>query len=293
MSDHRSKTPCRVTLEDLLHLKRAERPPQEFWAGFEQELRQKQLAALVERRSWWHGFAAAFSRFHWLRLPVGAAAVLAVTLISIRHYSFLSRYRDEPLGVAVGEKQVLDSRTSAMAGEPRRAEDVRAAPISSAATSPEKITPNSTQTGSLASDVSRTTPQQIVELIEHVAEMDNSSGSSGSESLAGSFAMQLGSPIRVDSMLVEAAVHPVGFEDRSVAPLHPRRTAETLPTAAAVTEQRRSRLLVALGSAGTYTPEPSAPEHARRSVIRYLAEDGWDRSMSRLQAEADHLSIRF
>jgi hypothetical protein len=66
-----------------------------------------------------------------------------------------------------------------------------------------------------------------------------------------------------------------------------------LPTAVAVTEQRRSRLLAALVSDGTYAPEPSAPEHVRRNVIRRLAEDGWDRSMSRLQAEADHLSIRF
>jgi len=50
MSDHRFNPPSRVTLEDLLCLKRAERPPPEFWSEFERELRQKQLAALVERR---------------------------------------------------------------------------------------------------------------------------------------------------------------------------------------------------------------------------------------------------
>ena len=42
-----------VTIEDLLHLKRTERPPAEFWTHFERDLRAKQLAALVEKRPWW------------------------------------------------------------------------------------------------------------------------------------------------------------------------------------------------------------------------------------------------
>ena len=44
----------KVTIEDLLRLKRAERPGPEFWVNFEQELRQKQLTALVQKRRWWH-----------------------------------------------------------------------------------------------------------------------------------------------------------------------------------------------------------------------------------------------
>ena len=42
-SDHQKP----VSLEDLLRLKRAERPAPEFWVQFERELRAKQLAALV------------------------------------------------------------------------------------------------------------------------------------------------------------------------------------------------------------------------------------------------------
>jgi hypothetical protein len=72
-----------------------------------------------------------------------------------------------------------------------------------------------------------------------------------------------------------------------------RHIAEALPTATAATEPRRARLVAALGTAFAYSPEPSAPEHAKRSVSRYLAEDGWDRSISRLEAGADRLSIRF
>lgn len=72
-----------VSLEDLLRLKRAEQPPPEFWNEFDRQLRAKQLAALVGKRSWWHGFHRAFSPPWRYQLPFGAAAVLAVTMISL------------------------------------------------------------------------------------------------------------------------------------------------------------------------------------------------------------------
>ena len=80
---------------------------------------------------------------------------------------------------------------------------------------------------------------------------------------------------------------------RTYRALRTRHTAESLPTAVAVTESRRARLLAALGSAASYSPEPSVPEHTRRSIIRSLTEDGWDRAASRLEAGANRLSIRF
>ena len=68
-----------VTVEDLLRLKRAERPPEAFWADFDRGLRAKQLAALLPRRSWWQrwadrGFWPALGR---LALPVGAIGLIA------------------------------------------------------------------------------------------------------------------------------------------------------------------------------------------------------------------------
>ena len=50
MKPHRQRP---VSLEDLLRLKRAERPPAEFWQDFDRQLRAKQLAALVQSRPWW------------------------------------------------------------------------------------------------------------------------------------------------------------------------------------------------------------------------------------------------
>ena len=74
----------KITVEDLLRLKRAERPAPEFWANFEQELRQKQLTALLEKRPWWHELPQFLSRRTYL--PVGATAILAFTLVSVKYY---------------------------------------------------------------------------------------------------------------------------------------------------------------------------------------------------------------
>jgi len=73
----------KVTLEDLLQFKRAERPPAEFWAQFEQELRAKQLAAIVETRPWWHTWTARKTLVR-VCVPLGATALVAMTFGSFR-----------------------------------------------------------------------------------------------------------------------------------------------------------------------------------------------------------------
>ena len=76
-----------VAIEDLLRLKRAERPPAEFWARFDRELRAKQLSALVAKRPWWQRLPRAFTGLGRYSLPLGAAAVLTVTFVSLREES--------------------------------------------------------------------------------------------------------------------------------------------------------------------------------------------------------------
>jgi len=73
-----------VTLEDLLRVKRSEQPAPAFWNEFERELRAKQLAAIVEPRRWWTPYIRLGSKLNHLQLPVGAAAILALTLVTIR-----------------------------------------------------------------------------------------------------------------------------------------------------------------------------------------------------------------
>ncbi|ATC64516.1 hypothetical protein CMV30_11440 [Nibricoccus aquaticus] len=78
----RPRPQSKVSLEDLLRLKRAERPAPEFWVEFEDQLRRKQLAAIVDKRPWWRRLSVA--SFAKISLPVGATAVIAFTLVAVR-----------------------------------------------------------------------------------------------------------------------------------------------------------------------------------------------------------------
>jgi len=80
----------KVTLEQLLRVKRAEKPSPEFWAQFERQLRVKQLAAIVEPRPWWAPFIRVGSRLARYQMPVGAAAVVVLTLLAVRQYDTAS-----------------------------------------------------------------------------------------------------------------------------------------------------------------------------------------------------------
>ena len=73
-----------ISVDDLLRLKRAERPPAEFWSEFDRQLRAKQLAAIVGRRPWWQDLTRVFSGFRPYHLPLGVATVLAVAFVSVR-----------------------------------------------------------------------------------------------------------------------------------------------------------------------------------------------------------------
>ncbi|MBX3750225.1 MAG: hypothetical protein KF897_09060 [Opitutaceae bacterium] len=80
------RTRPQVTVEDLLRLKRTERPPAAFWRDFEREMRVKQLAAIVEPRPWWAPLIRIHARFARYQMPVGATAILALTLVTVREY---------------------------------------------------------------------------------------------------------------------------------------------------------------------------------------------------------------
>ncbi len=84
MSEQRPEP--KITLEDLLRVKRAERPPADFWADFDRELRTRQLAAAVEKKRWWFALPRVLTGLSRYQLPMGAAAVFAVTFLTVREY---------------------------------------------------------------------------------------------------------------------------------------------------------------------------------------------------------------
>ncbi len=75
-----------VSIEDLLRLKRLERPATEFWPEFDRQLRAKQLSALVGKRPWWQdiSLSGVLTGFRRYQVPLGAAAIVALTFVSMR-----------------------------------------------------------------------------------------------------------------------------------------------------------------------------------------------------------------
>ena len=73
-----------VTVEDLLGLKRAERPSSDFWSEFDRRLRDKQLSALVAPRPWWRssGWLECWHVLRRFQFPLGTSAVLALTFVA-------------------------------------------------------------------------------------------------------------------------------------------------------------------------------------------------------------------
>jgi len=91
-----------VSLEELLRIKRAERPSAEFWAKWEKELRTKQLAAILDKRPWWYDVLPRF--IHTLaryQRPVGASAVLALTFLGVYEYQMFDAGKKESAAMDV------------------------------------------------------------------------------------------------------------------------------------------------------------------------------------------------
>ncbi len=289
MPDRPSESRRRVTLEDLLRLKRAERPQPEFWAGFESELRQRQLAALVEKQSWWRE-ALSLARLRTIRLPLGATAVLALALLAI--------HRQSPSPVvatrAVEAPRAGPAGATAAVMPPARAETVAmASPDGVQAPAPRVAEPaRKEEPGAPAAAVA--TAGQVPGIVPWLGDI-------ALNRLAAAESPDLGRPAAVDLSSVSVMVEPamaataapaLSFEERALPETRRRPTADVLPTAAAAAAPRRARLLAVLDSiGGSILPEPSAPEHVRRSATRYLMQDGGDRSMGRLDAEAVGLSL--
>jgi hypothetical protein len=260
-SNQRSK----VTVEDLLRLKRAERPDAEFWTKFERELRQKQLTALMEKRPWWQQLPQFLARRAYL--PVGASAILAFTLVSVKYYA--------PTQLAQVE--------SAPAGAPTPVDREVAAP-SVAVSSP--LVNRSDAAADIAEETSPTAvaitappaPTEVVELMpllvapptaEKPSDRLLAANLNRTESAEGDFSQSdLGSRLTVPTRVAAPAVDELA----------------SIPTGST----HRNRLL-ARYEGRQLNPEPSLPEVVRQKLARRLGDTDPDRS-TRLAREIDTFS---
>jgi len=273
-----------VAVEDLLRLKRAERPPAEFWTEFDRQLRAKQLAALVGKRPWWQTLPRAFASFARYRLPLGATALLAVGVLSVRHYQTASVTQPQTASARVA---IADSPSSSATH--LNASENAVLEVSSRVDAPVAVATQQEATlGRAAALVAETTVSNSFSGIEA------SLGIFGSEHVAGA---QVPAGRYLGASLANAAAVPApsrdlsgvftGFETRAA----PARTAvEPLQQMTPPGEKSRSRLLTAMVS---YSPAQNHSHRANeRSPSRITEERLYDQ-INRFGARGAGVQVKF
>jgi len=250
----------KVTIEDLLRLKRAERPPAEFWGRFESELRQKQLAALLDRRPWWQALLARRTY-----LPLGATAVLAFTFASVRYFSSV------PVAV-------VSEPTDSTVATTRQV--VAPAPVASQLAEAPAVSGVAVAAAPLSDHL----PERAADLTPWSAPLPVETPA------ARSIAANLAAFEQNDPALAQAVL-------AGRLPVGPNRVPETLAqagdlAAVAAVASKRSRLLAQFNERH-FTPEPQAPELVRERLSRRLADAEYNERFSRVGLKGDQVSLKF
>lgn len=273
-----SKRP--IEIEDLLRLKRAERPPAEFWSEFDRQLRAKQLAAIVARRPWWHRVPPLFSGFTRYHLPLGAAAVLAVTFITLREPR--SGVLPGAQGETARERTVVVPAAADVHVSAARAED--AGVVDSALVEKVSASSGAEQVAAavpLASEA--TSPGELSQMIPLLGaargQPENDGGTASAEYLPASFAGSTpGEPVLARTLLATSTFDAPSQSRPAVEPLQQL----TLPG-----DRARTKLLTAM-------VKPVAETRARTSdeIGSRLPEDRLYEQVRRFGARGAGLNIK-
>ena len=263
----------KVTIEDLIRLKRAERPAAEFWAGFDRELRQKQLAALLDKRPWWKELPHALVRHAYL--PVGATAILAFTLVSVKSYVPATVAQAEatvsPRPFAATESVVMPStgRSGALVSSPlinrhQSSDSSVDIPVEVAVAGVSSPSPASVETNSATVAQPQTDSPSARSFAANLARLEQSE------------------PELVNSVLGNRLSPPARVQTASL-------PAGDLASVS-VGSSRLSRIL-AQYVGNQLTPEPSAPEVIRERLARRLGDSDLTDRISRIGIRGDEVSL--
>jgi hypothetical protein len=267
-------TPDKVALEDLLRLKRAERPPAEFWNQFDRQLQAKQLAALVGKKRWWHSAARTLTRFSYV--PLGATAALAFALIAAHQY-FL------PVAEIAGS-----SKLHAAAAKIAPVPVVR--PTNVAVLSPPSAVAPREKTLS-------TTLVSVPPASHPAAPVDIHEFSTAITWLPDTRQATDTTPLSEHSMSVSFAderfANPRPASNlESTGEIRPRRTADPLTQVSSPTETQHARLLAALTDVRLVNAvDPVTRMHQRLATS--MGDDGLADDAGRLDASGNTVSIKF
>jgi hypothetical protein len=267
-------TPDKVTLEDLLRLKRAERPPAEFWTQFDRELQAKQLAALVGKKRWWHSAARTVTRFSYL--PLGAAAALAFALVAAHQYF-------SPMIEVAGSDKLHTPAVKIAPAPAVRPTDV-AVLSQPAAVAPQEKT-NSTTVASVPPSNHPAAPADIREFPTAITWLADTRQTTDTTPLS-EHAMSV-------SFADERFANPRPISSlESPGEIKSRRTTDPLTQVSSPTETQHARLLAALTDVRLVNAvDPVTRMHQRLATS--MGEDGLADDAVRLDASGNSVSIKF
>jgi len=271
------ETKREITIEDLIRLKKCERPAADFWESFDRELRAKQLAALVEKRPWWRTLSlpralGSFSRYH---LSFGAAALLAITYVATREgridRAALEAGKADVVAMNDAGAEVAPS-TTGMSSTARVLPSPVLALVDRAPNASELVAENATVEATPA-------------LTESVSRRLDADTPSARYIAANLRAAQQAEPLVARGLLAQAQ----GFEARA---LPAKATVEPLAQMTTPASARIAKLSSAM--AVSFSDEKATRTSDR--VARRLSSDGDDRlyeTVSRLDARGDKLGWKF
>ena len=286
----RPRPQSKVSLEDLIRLKRAERPAPEFWAEFEEQLRRKQLAAIVDKRPWWRRLSTA--TFAKLSLPVGATAVIAFTLVSLRDRAQPAAEAD--VTATVSARSSVPATADAASAETRQTENdaLLASAERHEAVAPESSSPATTDVASTAGQRSGETDVTVRVATRAAHEPSLAQVILGLEGMTENDA-------RPDYEAAEtpllASINPVGSELSSSISMTTPAAANPLSQIASSRDGRRARLLASVDSqeSGDLVTGNSRVARSRERIASRLTEQALYDSISRLGLNGDSVTIKF
>lgn len=281
--NHERRSEPQVTLEDLFRLKRAERPPAEFWTQFDRDMRVKQLAAIVEPRPWWAPLIRVGARVSRYQLPVGATAILALTLVTVSQYRLPE---SEASFGAVAAQNTLDAMPGPALSAPVAAnvyeQHVAVSGETSASTTDAAVS---------AIESPRTLdalPGQTVVAAQPVAERAEMNRSEFSPS-ARSIEANLAEVKANEPELARLMDSMPGIGSRAIAVAHTP-AVDPLAHMQSPSESRRARLLASVLPTSTYN---SSERRTTARVDRDLTDERLYESISRFGVEGSKLAIKF
>lgn len=270
------RTRPQVTVEDLLRLKRAERPPSGFWNDFEREMRVKQLAAIVEPRPWWAPLIRIHARFARYQMPVGATAILALTLVTVREYRLPEAEASFVPTAPVARLDAMPGPAVELPGQ-ARADDIAATPVVALADDDAA----ERRAESFPDGLAQRLP--MLGGAEAMVAVDSPSARSIAANLA---AVKASEP-----ELARFLDHLAGLESRSELNRNP--AVDPLVNMQSPSDARRARVLsTALPNAATGSSDISERRYQPR-LARDLTDERLYERVSRIDLEGKRLAINF